>query len=160
MRACTSSNSRAFSIAITAWSAKVCSSCDLLVGERAGLDSGQTAITPIGVLSRSIGTHEHAAKAASARAASRRSAVSCSVSSTSDNLRRCALRRQREARPSATGKTACEASIGFRVGAAWYAARCTIAVDTGTPPSTGPTSAFSTLSDGLEHRLHVRGRAG
>ena len=34
MRACTSSNSRTFSIAITAWSAKVVDQLDLLVGER------------------------------------------------------------------------------------------------------------------------------
>ena len=34
VRACTSSNSRTFSIAITAWSAKVCDQLDLLVGER------------------------------------------------------------------------------------------------------------------------------
>ena len=34
VRACTSSNSRTFSIAITAWSAKVFSKLDLLVGER------------------------------------------------------------------------------------------------------------------------------
>ena len=33
VRACTSSNSRTFSIAITAWSAKVVSQLDLLVGE-------------------------------------------------------------------------------------------------------------------------------
>ena len=37
MRACTSSNSRTFSIAITAWSAKVVDQLDLLVGE--GADS-------------------------------------------------------------------------------------------------------------------------
>ena len=34
VRACTSSNSRAFSMAITAWSAKVVDQLDLLVGER------------------------------------------------------------------------------------------------------------------------------
>ena len=34
VRACTSSNSRTFSIAITAWSAKVVDQLDLLVGER------------------------------------------------------------------------------------------------------------------------------
>ena len=34
VRACTSSNSRTFSIAITAWSAKVCDELDLLFGER------------------------------------------------------------------------------------------------------------------------------
>ena len=34
VRACTSSNSRTFSIAITAWSAKVVDQFDLLVGER------------------------------------------------------------------------------------------------------------------------------
>ena len=33
VRACTSSNSRTFSIAITAWSAKVVDELDLLVGE-------------------------------------------------------------------------------------------------------------------------------
>ena len=33
VRACTSSNSRTFSMAITAWSAKVCDQLDLFVGE-------------------------------------------------------------------------------------------------------------------------------
>ena len=41
MRACTSSNSFTFWIAITAWSAKVCSELDLAVGERAGLRARQ-----------------------------------------------------------------------------------------------------------------------
>ena len=39
MRACTSSNSRTFSIAITAWSAKVVDQFDLLVGERPDLSA-------------------------------------------------------------------------------------------------------------------------
>ena len=41
VRACTSSNSRTFSIAITAWSAKVVDQLDLLVGERLDGSSGQ-----------------------------------------------------------------------------------------------------------------------
>ena len=41
VRACTSSNSRTFSIAITAWSAKVVDQLDLLVGEGAHLQSPQ-----------------------------------------------------------------------------------------------------------------------
>ena len=41
VRACTSSNSRTFSIAITAWSAKVVDQLDLLVGERPHLAAAQ-----------------------------------------------------------------------------------------------------------------------
>ena len=47
MRACTSSNSRTFSIAITAWSAKVVDQLDLLVGERLDLLRGKITMTPI-----------------------------------------------------------------------------------------------------------------
>ena len=46
--ACTSSNRRTFSIAITAWSAKVCSQFDLLVGERSTVFRASEAMTPIG----------------------------------------------------------------------------------------------------------------
>ena len=50
-----SSNSRTFSIAITAWSAKVVDQLDLLVGERPHVVRVKT-ITPIGSPSRSSGT--------------------------------------------------------------------------------------------------------
>ena len=55
VRACTSSNSRTFSIAITAWSAKVVDQLDLLVGERSHRPAGRCTITPIGSPSRSSG---------------------------------------------------------------------------------------------------------
>ena len=42
MRACTSSNSRTFSIAITAWSAKVFTKLDLLFGEWLDLLRGRS----------------------------------------------------------------------------------------------------------------------
>ena len=53
-RAPSSLNSRTFSIAMTAWSAKVCSQGDLLVREGPHL-ARRTLIAPIGVPSRSIG---------------------------------------------------------------------------------------------------------
>ena len=49
VRACTSSNSRTFSIAITAWSAKVVTSSICLAGERLDGRGGMTAMTPIGI---------------------------------------------------------------------------------------------------------------
>ena len=51
-----SSNSRTFSIAITAWSAKVGDQLDLLVGEWPHLGARQCTDTPIGTPSRNIGT--------------------------------------------------------------------------------------------------------
>ena len=63
VRACTSSNSRTFSIAITAWSAKVVtSSICLSVNGRTALRC--KTMTPIGVPSRSSGTPSSGAKAA------------------------------------------------------------------------------------------------
>ena len=56
VRACTSSNSRTFSIAITAWSAKVVDQLDLLVGERPHRPALISTITPIGIPSRNSGT--------------------------------------------------------------------------------------------------------
>ena len=56
LRACSSANSRAFSIAITAWSAKVSSKVDLPVGERRWPRSARTAIAPIGI---AIAQHRH-----------------------------------------------------------------------------------------------------
>ena len=53
VRACTSSNSRTFSIAIAAWSAKVVTSSICLSVN--GQPRRVTAITPIGVPSRIIG---------------------------------------------------------------------------------------------------------
>ena len=55
VRCCSASNSRTFSIAITAWSAKVVDQLDLLVGERPHFVARQTR-TPIGVPSRMSGT--------------------------------------------------------------------------------------------------------
>ena len=55
VRACTSSNSRTFSIAITAWSAKVVDQLDLLVGERPHCERHKM-MTPMGVPSRMSGT--------------------------------------------------------------------------------------------------------
>ena len=42
LRSCNSLNSRTFSMAITAWSAKVFEKCDLLVGERTNLRAANT----------------------------------------------------------------------------------------------------------------------
>ena len=49
VRACTSSNSRTFSIAITAWSAKVCNELDLSLVERSGHEASyqQRALDPV-----------------------------------------------------------------------------------------------------------------
>ena len=55
VRACTSSNSRTFSIAITAWSAKVCKS-SICLSVRAGLHCAVIVMTPIATPSRSRGT--------------------------------------------------------------------------------------------------------
>ena len=55
VRACTSSNSRTFSIAMTAWSAKVVDKLDLLVGEWAHLIASKREHAN-GVPSRSSGT--------------------------------------------------------------------------------------------------------
>ena len=61
-------NSRTFSIAITAWSAKVCSSAISLLGKRARARAA-TPIAPMPRPSRSIGTASRAAKARPLRAA-------------------------------------------------------------------------------------------
>jgi hypothetical protein len=55
VRACTSSNSRTFSIAITAWSAKVVTSSICLSVNGSTVLRVKTS-TPVGVPSRSIGT--------------------------------------------------------------------------------------------------------
>ena len=55
VRACTSSNSRTFSIAITAWSAKVLSSSSWAFGIGPG-SLHATTMAPIGLPARSIGT--------------------------------------------------------------------------------------------------------
>jgi hypothetical protein len=55
VRACTSSNSRAFSIAITAWSAKVVAS-SICLSEKGRTVERVRAKTPIGAPSRSRGT--------------------------------------------------------------------------------------------------------
>ena len=58
VRACTSSNSRAFSIAITAWSAKFFNQLNLLVGEWP--DLGRRIVSaPIGVIFPQHGNGEH-----------------------------------------------------------------------------------------------------
>ena len=63
-------SSRVFSMAITAWAAKVVTSVDLLVGERLAPPVRQTRIAPTGSPSRSIGTTEHGPdRPTSARAA-------------------------------------------------------------------------------------------
>ena len=59
VRACTSSNSRTFSIAITAWSAKVVTSSICLSVNGTHLLARHRMITPIGVPSRSSGTPSH-----------------------------------------------------------------------------------------------------
>ena len=50
VRCCSASNSRTFSIAITAWSAKVCNQLDLLLGEWIHLQYGGSKVTPIGLI--------------------------------------------------------------------------------------------------------------
>ena len=60
-------NSRTFSIAITAWSAKVCSSAICVVGERSRLRRGRRVIAPIGLPSRSRGTPSTLRKPADVR---------------------------------------------------------------------------------------------
>ena len=62
--ACTSSNSRTFSIAITAWSAKVVTSSICLSVNGCTVVARSTKITPIGVPSRSSGTPSMRAEAA------------------------------------------------------------------------------------------------
>ena len=64
MLACTSLNSRTFSMAMTAWSAKVLQQLDVMVGKRAGLRR-VTAITPIRVPCSCSGEYKHAATATS-----------------------------------------------------------------------------------------------
>ena len=54
-RASSSVNSRTFSIAITAWSAKVFRQRDLLGGEELDLSSSARQMTPMGTPSRSSG---------------------------------------------------------------------------------------------------------
>ena len=65
LRACSSSNNRTFSTAITAWAAKVLSS-STWVGERPA-GPRLTTITPIGLPSRSIGDGEDTPEAAGPR---------------------------------------------------------------------------------------------
>ena len=57
VRACTSSNSRTFPIAITAWSAKVCSNA-ICLSLNGCTSVRRSAITPIHSPSRSNGTHK------------------------------------------------------------------------------------------------------
>ena len=63
VRACTSSNSRTFSIAITAWSAKVVTS-SICLSVKGHTEVRPRPKTPIGVPSRSSGTPSHGAIAA------------------------------------------------------------------------------------------------
>ena len=156
-------NRRTFSIAITAWSAKVCSSVDLLCRRTGRPRRAQTRSRRSPRRRCSSGTARHAAVASRLRSVAHarwyapdRPATSATATDARVEDRACRDRcRGRAARGNAAPHRRSASALN-----AVSATRCSRSpsISAGTPP-TGRRAGARALGDRVEHRLHVGRRA-